>query len=132
MFVVALGVCDQQGGWWRWELTRLHCAQGTNKDEDLALRWRPDEDLDRVGRRLDKSPCQRSISRAVLADEYETSLRECMAGSDGVEDMLASHANYLEKTKANVPLWHLVRHLQQMREHFCKEGCTEETAGEGA
>ena len=100
-------------------------VQGVNKDEDLALRWRPDEDLDVVGQRLHKSACQRSISRAVLADEYERSLIECMRDTPGVEEMRASHADYIAKTQANAPLWLLVSHLRHMREVVCQQARAE-------
>lgn len=38
-----------------------------------------------------RSPVQRVLSRGVYEEQYETSLRECMVGAEGYEDMLAAH-----------------------------------------
>jgi len=66
------------------------------------------------------TPLQRSVSRAVYADEYEQSLRECMHGEGSVAEALAhmlfSHRQHLQSVKSNPPLLKLVNVLKRERE----------------
>lgn len=57
------------------------------RDEDLVLRLNKDDINDWFGlcERLRSSPLQRVVSRAVYAEEYENSIRDCMGGADGEE-----------------------------------------------
>lgn len=38
-----------------------------------------------------RSPVQRVLSRGVYEEQYERSLRDCMEGAEGFEEMLAAH-----------------------------------------
>lgn len=72
------------------------------------------------------TPLQRSVSRAVYADEYEQSLRECMHGegsgvAEALAHMLLSHRQHLQAFKANPPLLKLVNVLKRERERKEKE-----------
>ncbi|CAM9644588.1 unnamed protein product, partial [Ectocarpus sp. 8 AP-2014] len=40
---------------------------------------------------LRNSPVQRVLSRGVYEEQYEQSLRDCMAGAEGYEEMLGAH-----------------------------------------
>lgn len=40
---------------------------------------------------LRRSPVQRVLSRGVYEEQYERSLRDCMAGAEGFEEMLGAH-----------------------------------------
>lgn len=40
---------------------------------------------------LRHSPVQRVLSRGVYEEQYEQSLRDCMAGAEGFQEMLAAH-----------------------------------------
>lgn len=40
---------------------------------------------------------QRVLSRGVYEEQYERSLRDCMAGSEGFEEMLAAHKSQVRE-----------------------------------
>jgi hypothetical protein len=47
--------------------------------------------------------------------EYESSLRACMAGADGEAQMLAAHASHLRAVAGNAPLTRLVNALRELK-----------------
>lgn len=60
-------------------------------------------------------PSQRVISRAVYAEEYASSLRECMQGSPGCEEMVRSHDDHCVKTTTNAALSMLINIARDMK-----------------
>jgi hypothetical protein len=60
---------------------------------------------------------QRSVSRAVYAEEYDASLRECMQGTGGgvLEGMTQAHEQHLATVQRNAPLRRLVEELRRMK-----------------
>ena len=60
---------------------------------------------------------QRSVSRAVYAEEYDSSLRECMQGTGGgvLEGMTQAHEQHLATVQRNAPLHRLVNELKRMK-----------------
>ena len=64
-----------------------------NSDEDtlLSREHLQFESFDHAAHFFRFSPLQRVISRAVFADEYEDSLRECVGGTAGERPMIRHH-----------------------------------------
>jgi hypothetical protein len=64
------------------------------------------------------SPAQRIVARPVYAEEFELSLRECMAGdaaAEGLSRMLQSHVHYLTGLQTNEPLSTVVDLLRAVK-----------------
>ena len=97
----------------------------TNAPEDVALRLSSAADPDAVAETLRVSPAQRSLSRAVYAEEYRDSLARCMAGAEGCAEMLASHEAAVQAAMRNRPLAALVEALRE-RKAFAEMGGEEE------
>ena len=93
----------------------------TNAPQDVALKVSNAVDPDSVAETLRVSPAQRSLSRAVYAEEYRASLRRCMAGAEGLEEMLASHETAVRAVRSNGPLAALVEALRE-RKAFAEMG----------
>jgi|APGre2960657423_1045063.scaffolds.fasta_scaffold61876_1 hypothetical protein len=91
-----------------------------NAPEDVGLSLPPSAlaDVPATAARLRASPTQRALSRAVYAEEYESSLRECMQGQPGQAEMLAAHALHLRSVHLNAPLAKLVDALRLLRSHL--------------
>jgi len=70
----------------------------TNTTEKSQLRLAPSamNDVDALIRMLQKSPTQRSLSRAVYHELYLTSLQECMQQAEGAQEMILSHLSHLK------------------------------------
>lgn len=73
---------------------------------------------------LRHSPVQRVLSRGVYEEEYERSLRECMAGADGFEEMLGAHQALVSQRQVEGT----ISLLEQEREHgheqeHCQGSC---------
>ncbi|KAM3569077.1 hypothetical protein VYU27_008821 [Nannochloropsis oceanica] len=96
----------------------LDGTEGVNSDQDLQLRFSPAEAADPLllARKLRLSPSQRVLSRAVYAEEYEESLKDCMAGgTPGARQMLAAHAAHLEAVKRNPSLAAVVEKMREVK-----------------
>lgn len=46
---------------------------------------------------LRRSPVQRVLSRGVYEEQYEESLRDCMEGAEGFEEMLGAHRSMVRR-----------------------------------
>ena len=92
-------------------------GDGTNSPENTELRLAKSaiEDIDNTVKMLQKSPLQRSLSRFVYQEEYEESLYDCMEGSDGCDEMIASHIFHVKSIDNNIPLRNLVEALRNWR-----------------
>jgi hypothetical protein len=92
-------------------------GEGTNSPENTELRLAKSaiEDIDNTVKMLQKSPLQRSLSRFVYQDEYEESLYDCMEGSEGCDEMIASHIFHVRSIDGNPPLRNLVEALRNWR-----------------
>lgn len=92
-------------------------GEGTNLPEDTQLRLPPSamQDIHGTAASLRAAACQRSLSRAVYKEEYEESLRECMAGAPGLEEMLDAHTLHVEGVARNAPLQRLVDALRALK-----------------
>mmetsp|Transcript_11841 Transcript_11841/g.26120 ORF Transcript_11841/g.26120 Transcript_11841/m.26120 type:complete len:307 (-) Transcript_11841:296-1216(-) len=64
---------------------------------------------------LKTSPVQRAISRSVYAEEYEVSLRECMAHSPAAEAMLQAHMQQVVGQRKNPQLGPFLEHLRSLK-----------------
>ena len=65
---------------------------------------------------LQSTPLQRSVSRAVYKEEYESSLLECMhdaASAQGLSLMLAAHRHHIKSVKENTALLKFVNALRE-------------------
>ncbi|CAM9390832.1 unnamed protein product [Phaeothamnion confervicola] len=102
---------------------------GVNRPEDAALRVSKEilEDWPAWCNSLRRSPAQRLLARAVYAEEFEASLRECMAsgGAEGEEDgaaaaghdeMLAAHRAQVAAAARQPVTAALVRRLRETKE----------------
>ena len=61
------------------------------------------------------SPKQRAVSRAVYAEEYATSLRECMGDSEGSTEMQQSHAEHVAQQAGHKLLAPFVAGLRERK-----------------
>lgn len=52
---------------------------------------------------------------ATVTQEYESSLRACMAGTEGEAQMLEAHAAHLLAVAGNAPLARLVAALRELK-----------------
>ena len=84
-----------------------------------------EDPLHAVAETLRVSPAQRSLSRAVYAEEYRDSLARCMAGAEGCAEMLASHEAAVQAAMRSRPLAALVEALRE-RKAFAEMGGEEE------
>ena len=64
---------------------------------------------------LQASPRQRAVSRAVYREEYDTSLRECMAGAEGLPEMLAAHATHVAQQMSHPQLEPFIKNLRALK-----------------
>lgn len=100
----------------------------TNGQDDVNLKAKHLDLLDTSGPRaaallLRASPLQRVLSRAVYAEEYETSLRECMSEPAGVcgpalvasRAVLAEHAAHVRALRSNPRLAAFIDALRDLR-----------------
>ncbi|CAK0853597.1 unnamed protein product [Prorocentrum cordatum] len=63
-----------------------------------------------------RSPVQRAVSRAVYAEEYEASLRECMERRPGeLEEMLQEHRRHVAQQRAHAQLGPFLGRLGALR-----------------
>lgn len=76
----------------------------TNSDEDTLLTKDKlqFESYDAAAHFFKYSPLQRVISRAVFADEYELSLRECVGGTRGEQPMIRHHKANVEALESKL------------------------------
>ena len=58
---------------------------------------------------------QRAVSRAVYAEEYEVSLRECMGGAEGAAEMVAAHLAHVAQQRAHPQLAPFVEGLRKRK-----------------
>jgi Rps23 Pro-64 3,4-dihydroxylase Tpa1-like proline 4-hydroxylase len=73
-------------------------------------------DVPATARGLRQTGCQRAVSRAVYAEEYEQSLVECMSDvDDGLQALVAAHRQHLAAVDGNPPLRRLVDALRQLK-----------------
>lgn len=88
-----------------------------NSEADVKMRLPATalKDVPATAALLRGSACQRSISRAVYAEEYEESMRACMRGASGEEQLLAAHEARLMQVAVNEPLALLVAKLAQLK-----------------
>ncbi|CAN0155733.1 unnamed protein product [Discosporangium mesarthrocarpum] len=86
-----------------------------NSKEDAMLSVTKSQLEDWIGfcQYLKTSPVQRVLSRGVYEERYEQSLRECMEGHRGYEDMLEAHHNQVARLKANRSLCAIVSRLRE-------------------
>lgn len=85
---------------------------------DASLRLPPSAmaDVEATAAKLRGSPSQRALARAVYADEFESSLLECMgAGTEAACLMVDAHAAHVEAAQRNAPLWALVLRLRELK-----------------
>ena len=61
------------------------------------------------------SPVQRAVSRSVYADEYETSLNECMRGAAGAAEMQAAHQAHLQQQLSHSALAPFIHELRRRK-----------------
>ena len=90
-----------------------------NSPSDIALNINSKEianGVEGLAEQLRVSPSQRSVSRAVYREVYLETLRNCMEGSDGCEEMRESHELILENFRSNKPLWSLIESLREVKE----------------
>lgn len=64
---------------------------------------------------LQASPRQRAVSRAVYAEEYDASLRECMAGGEGATEMLAAHVEHVAQQMLHPQLEPFITGLRKLK-----------------
>lgn len=64
---------------------------------------------------LQASPRQRAVSRAVYCEEYDASLRECMAGAEGLAEMLAAHAAHVAQQMSHPQLKPFITGLRALK-----------------
>eukprot|EP00752_Nemacystus_decipiens_P010511 g9361.t1 len=62
---------------------------------------------------LRHSPVQRVLSRGVYEEQYEESLRDCMEGAEGFEEMLGAHRSLVAGLKKNKGLYGIIERLRQ-------------------
>eukprot|EP00904_Undaria_pinnatifida_P010183 jgi/Undpi1/6295/HiC_scaffold_20.g08778.m1 len=109
----------------------LHRVLPCNAERFMLTVWvdspdvnSPEESTLRIGRSqlndwlgfcdfLRHSPVQRVLSRGVYEEQYEQSLRDCMAGAEGFQEMLAAHKSQVAGLKANKGLYGIVERLRQ-------------------
>ncbi|CAM9593023.1 unnamed protein product [Ascophyllum nodosum] len=60
-----------------------------------------------------RSPVQRVLSRGVYEEQYERSLRDCMLGAEGFEEMLSAHQAQVCALKKNKGLYGIIQRLRQ-------------------
>merc|ERR1712129_50406 len=65
--------------------------------------------------RLRCSPVQRALSRVVYAEEYEESLRDCMAEAPGSAEMLQDHRVHVQQQRRHPQLGPLVEALRALK-----------------
>lgn len=101
-----------------------------NSDSDCNLTARHLTDSAEVLESFSGSPVQRSVSRAVYAEAYERSLRECMTGAPGFEEMLKEHQLQIEKQQTHPQLGPFLERLRALTfkaaGETAIESCTEE------
>ena len=90
-----------------------------NAPADINLSLPPTalSDMPATAAALRASGLQRSVSRAVYAEEYDASLMECMQGTGGevLEGMTQAHEQHLASVQRNAPLRRLVDELRRMK-----------------
>jgi hypothetical protein len=98
-----------------------------NTPEDVTLRLPKSvlQNPDAVADHLRYSATQRSLSRAVYREVYESSLVKCMKDAPGGAEMLASHEAAVQAVARNEPLSALVEALRERRA-FAEMGGEEE------
>jgi len=98
-----------------------------NTPEDVTLRLPKSvlQNPDAVADHLRYSATQRSLSRAVYREVYESSLVKCMKDAPGCAEMLASHEAAVQAVARNEPLSALVEALRE-RKAFAEMGGEEE------
>lgn len=87
----------------------------TNRDEDCNLTSRHLSTAPEAVELLRRSPVQRSLSRALYAEEYEASLRECMAEGPGCAEMLQAHAAHVRQQMSHPALGPFLEHLRSLK-----------------
>jgi hypothetical protein len=94
-----------------------------NTPEDVTLRLPKSvlQNPDAVADHLRYSATQRSLSRAVYREVYESSLVKCMKDAPGCAEMLASHEAAVQAVARNEPLSALVEALRE-RKAFAEMG----------
>lgn len=87
----------------------------TNRDEECNLTAKALKvDADNV-EFLMHSPLQRSISRAVYAEEYGDSLLACMSGTPGCTEMLEGHQQHVAQQLSHTQLRPFLQHLRELK-----------------
>lgn len=90
-------------------------GRATNSDADCNLTSKHlSMDSDDVNR-FCLSPVQRAVSRAVYAEEYEESLRDCMAEAPGSAEMLQEHWVHVQRQQTHPQLGPLVKALRALK-----------------
>jgi len=92
----------------------------TNADADCNLTARHLSTEKRAVDEFSRSPVQRAVSRAVYAEEFEVSLRACMQGETGCDELLEEHTTAVAKARAHPQLGPFVEHLRGIRH---ERGC---------
>jgi len=90
-----------------------------NRPSDVALVINSKEianGVEGLVEQLRVSPSQRTVSRAVYRELYSETVRNCMEGSDGCEEMIESHELIIENFRSNKPLWSLIESLREVKE----------------
>ncbi len=108
----------------RLAVTTWFDGAAVNGKDDVGLCLPPSAlaDVHATASMLRRSAVQRSLSRAVYADEYELSLRECMQGAQGEADMLAAHYAHIQAVQRNAPLARLVAALRHLKPQMPNAG----------
>lgn len=62
------------------------------------------------------SPVHRAVSRAVYAEEYEASLRECLEGSESFDRLLLEHAQHVAGRNSHPSLGPFLKQLREKKD----------------
>ena len=89
-------------------------AVNTAGDLRLDLRQLADDEAALVAF-LRRSPAQRLLSRGVYQEEYEASLRDCMAGAPGFEELQEAHDRHLASVRAHPAMFALTKKLRGVK-----------------
>jgi hypothetical protein len=96
-------------------MTTWFDGAAVNSSDDVGLNLPGRATLEEIVALLRDTGRQRSVSRAVYAEEYAVSMAECMQGAEGQDALLRAHAEHLDSVQRNGPLRRLVDLLRSMK-----------------
>jgi len=88
---------------------------GTNRDDEVNLLAKHLIADPTTIDHLCHSGLQRAVCRAVYAEGFEISLRECFQNTAGCRVMLSAHSQHLAGVAANMPLQAFVNELRRLK-----------------